>query len=153
MSGITRQRLANIKVTTKVNLTGGKAKANGITNLVQSDDSIEIKDATLEQTFCNSSLFIYKTMKLKNLSISKIDKNTHIAHIKATVELSEPKCEVDKDANISSRWASFFASKAPSSRIESVDMDVPFEINEDESKVKVRFSTMGFSQKITATLV
>jgi hypothetical protein len=32
-------------------------------------------------------------------------------------------------------------------------MDVPFETNEDESKVKVRFSTMGLSQKITASVI
>lgn len=153
MFGITRQRLANIKLTSRINLTGGKAKAVGVTQLAQSVDSLEIKDLHLNQIFCDSSFFIYKTMKLSEVTISIIDKEKHIAHLKARIELSEPKCDANKEGNASSGWASFFTSRIPSSRVETVDMDVPYEMNEDESKVKVCFSTLGLSQKITATII
>lgn len=155
------ENLAKIKLTTKIPHTSCKAKATGVATLAKTNNSIFIENMELQQVDCNSSIFIYRKLRLTDVCISQINRQTKKAHLNATIELYEPKTEETKTAETSSSFFSTMQSLivanlskvAPTSQIEYVNLDVPFEINEDESQVKVRFSKMGFNQKITATLL
>src|SRR5438876_10287438 len=108
-------RNANIMLTTQLMGTDSKAKAFGITKLVQTDTSIKIDNMELKQTDCNSSIFIYGKLRLTNVCVTHINRENHSAHLKATIELFEPKSEQDADVKTSAGWfsatQSFFISQ------------------------------------------